>query len=31
MAGNAKYQPIEVNNPEDLRVFGVVVWVMKKK
>ena len=31
MAGNAKYQPIEVNNAEDLRVFGVVVWVMKKK
>ncbi len=31
MSGNPKYKPIEVTNPEDLRVFGVVTWVMKKK
>ena len=31
MPGNEKYQPIEVSNPEDLRVWGVVQWVLKKK
>ena len=31
MAGNKKYKPIEVTNDEDLRVFGVVRWVIKKK
>ena len=31
MSGNPKYKPIEVTNPEELRVFGVVTWVMKKK
>ncbi|MBO7477252.1 MAG: translesion error-prone DNA polymerase V autoproteolytic subunit [Salinivirgaceae bacterium] len=31
MAGNKKYKPIEVTNEEDLRVFGVVRWVIKKK
>ena len=31
MAGNKKYKPIEVTNEEDLRVFGVVTWVIKKK
>lgn len=30
-AGNQKYKPILVRNTEELRVFGVVVWVMKKK
>ena len=30
-AGNAKYKPIEVDSMENLRVFGVVVWVMKRK
>lgn len=30
-AGNQKYEPILVRNTEELRVFGVVVWVMKKK
>lgn len=30
-AGNQKYKPIPVRNTEELRVFGVVVWVMKKK
>ena len=31
MAGNKRYKPIEVTNNEDFRVFGVVVWLMKKK
>ena len=31
MSGNKKYKPIDVNVGEDLRVFGVVTWVMKKK
>ncbi|MCQ2132853.1 MAG: translesion error-prone DNA polymerase V autoproteolytic subunit [Bacteroidaceae bacterium] len=31
MPGNAKYAPIEVANPSELRIFGVVVWVMKRK
>ena len=31
MAGNSKYKPIEVGEEEELRIFGVVVWVMKKK
>lgn len=31
MSGNPKYPPIEVQPDEDLRVFGVVTWVMKKK
>lgn len=31
MAGNKKYKPIEVVNPNDLSIFGVVTWVMKKK
>lgn len=31
MPGNQKYQPIEVSSPEELRVFGVVAWVIKKK
>lgn len=31
MTGNQKYQPIEVSSPEELRVFGVVAWVIKKK
>ncbi len=30
-AGNQKYKPIPVRNTEELRIFGVVVWVMKKK
>lgn len=31
MAGNPAYSPIEVPNPEELRLWGVVTWVMKKK
>ena len=31
MSGNKKYKPIEVSNPNDLSIFGVVTWVMKKK
>lgn len=31
MPGNTKYPPIQVNETEELRVFGVVTWVMKKK
>lgn len=31
MPGNENYPPIEVTNPEDLRVWGVVQWVLKKK
>lgn len=30
-SGNKDYLPIEVKNPEELRVWGVVRWVMKKK
>lgn len=30
-AGNQNYKPIQVQNTEELRVFGVVTWVMKKK
>lgn len=31
VSGNKDYPPIEVRNPEELRVWGVVRWVMKKK
>lgn len=31
ISGNKDYPPIEVNAPEDLRVWGVVRWVLKKK
>ena len=31
MPGNESYPPIEVGNPEDLRVWGVVQWVLKRK
>ena len=31
MAGNKKYKPIEVNENDELRIFGVVTWVIKKK
>ncbi|MCQ2204879.1 MAG: translesion error-prone DNA polymerase V autoproteolytic subunit [Bacteroidales bacterium] len=31
LSGNAKYKPIEVKSSEDLQIFGVVTWVMKKK
>ena len=31
LPGNPNYEPILVENPDDLRIFGVVVWVMKKK
>ena len=31
MAGNKKYKPIEVNEAEDLKVFGVVRYLIKKK
>lgn len=31
MPGNAKYSPIEVANPSELRIFGVVTWIMKRK
>ena len=31
MSGNKKYKPIEVDNPNELSIFGVVTWVMKKK
>ena len=31
MPGNPKYKPIEVTNTDELRIFGVVTWVMKKK
>lgn len=30
-AGNKKYEPIRVRNTDELRIFGVVAWVMKKK
>lgn len=30
-SGNKNYPPIPVQNPEDLRVWGVVRWVLKKK
>lgn len=30
-SGNQNYPPIEVQNPEDLRTWGVVRWVLKKK
>lgn len=30
-SGNPAYPPIEVSNPNELRVWGVVTWVMKKK
>ena len=30
-SGNPKYEPIHVQNPDKLQVFGVVRWVMKKK
>lgn len=30
-SGNSVYPPIEVENPADLRVWGVVQWVLKKK
>lgn len=31
MPGNPKYHPIEVQENAELRIFGVVCWVMKKK
>ena len=31
MSGNSKYKPIIVDEVEELRVFGVVTWVIKKK
>ena len=31
MPGNPKYKPIEVTDTNELRIFGVVTWVMKKK
>lgn len=31
MPGNPEYPPIEVAEGSDLRVFGVVAWVMKRK
>ena len=31
MAGNKKYKPIELAEDEELKVFGVVRWVIKKK
>lgn len=30
-SGNKDYPPIEVESANDLRVWGVVTWVMKKK
>lgn len=30
-SGNKNYPPIPVQNPEELRVWGVVRWVLKKK
>lgn len=30
-SGNKDYAPIPVNKPEELRVWGVVAWVLKKK
>lgn len=30
-AGNHKYEPIVIHNPNDLKVFGVVQWVLKRK
>lgn len=29
--GNSRYKPIEVSDPSELRIFGVVVWIMKRK
>lgn len=31
MPGNSNYMPIKVCNSAELRIFGVVMWVMKKK
>lgn len=31
MPGNDNYPPIVVDDPSELRVFGVVRWVMKRK
>lgn len=31
LSGNPNYPPILVANPSELRVWGVVTWVMKKK
>ena len=31
MPGNSNYKPIKVCNSAELRIFGVVMWVMKKK
>lgn len=31
MPGNSNYKPIKVTNAGELRIFGVVMWVMKKK
>lgn len=31
MPGNEKYAPIVVGDSSELRIFGVVTWVMKKK
>ena len=30
-SGNSKYKPIIIRNPDELQVFGVVRWVLKKK
>lgn len=31
LSGNRDYPPIEVANPNELRVWGVVRWVLKRK
>jgi DNA polymerase V len=31
LSGNSKYKPIEVIPSMDFRVWGVVIWVLKKK
>lgn len=31
MSGNHDYPPIEVKDGSELRVWGVVCWVLKKK
>ena len=31
LSGNEAYPPIRIGNPTDLQVWGVVVWVLKRK
>lgn|SRR5574344_471811 len=31
LSGNSKYKPIEVISSMDFRIWGVVIWVLKKK